>query len=430
MRKTTTILLCTFSAFFAFGQIMEIPYTFHTGYGEIKNRSFGALSFNKHAPESSWGKMVIETKGVPEGFTVNRKDTDILQFVWQNYTNGKISKETIGDFIESWNIDTTSENLTRDFIKCYIHVAIKRTDDSTYLYIVDTNNDLDFSDETIHTAVLNDYKKSNELHSKHSIAFQFESYGNGSIKERAGEILILESDNKQFAEYLVTFPHHCRGTLVHEGRDYPLYFQFSSGHRLQAEHEVNVMHPIDSSSVSKNNLIILGMTGYKVLGTNPSKEVLLLEKTRLDPQTPLPQKEFLAPDIAGIEFSTNDSIRLSDYRGKHVLLYIWGTWCAPCYLTLPKLAALHDSISPDELQIFSAHLNSNIESLPEVIEKNNIQWPQVLNTSCIRDLKKDYALKGVPYSYLISPEGRILEVGIHGKPNLASAIRELMEKEE
>ncbi len=423
MRNTITgLLICLCIS--VFGQRMEVPYTMHNGFGEIKERSFGGLDFRAFDPESVWGKMNIETTGAPEGYSVQRSETDIRQFVWQSYTQGKFSNETMLEFVEGWGIDTTSENLTREFIKCYVHVAIKKENDSTYLYIIDTNNDHDFSDEIIHTAALYDYKKVDSLYREHKHTFRYQYFTNNQVKWREAEILIIENDRKDFMPYLINFPHHAKGEIEHNGVKYPLYFQFAGGNRLQTEDEIEVMHPLDSSMVSKDQFIIIGRTGYKVLGANPSKEVLLLEKVALSAESSIAQKGFMVPEIAGVEFSTGDSIRLSDYRGKYVLLYIWATWCGPCYLTLPKLVALNDSISKDELQIFSAHLHSNSEVLPEVLQKNSIHWPQVLNTTCVSDLEDDFALRGVPYSFLINPEGRIIETGIHHKAKMVVAIRE------
>ena len=427
------IYVFLFLASVAHSQIIELPYTFHNGWGEYEGRSFGGISFGHHPPESRWGKMAIETTGLPEGFSPQRQETDIIQFVWQSYTTGKIDKESFLGFMESWNIDTLSENFTRDYIRCYVHVAIKKENDSTFLYMVDTNNDLDFSDEEIHKAAVIDYKNMDELYRSNVISFTYDAYAGDKLETQEGEILIFEgseADKSHRMYYLFTFPHNCKANLEYNGEEYDLLFQFSGGLRLQSESSVSVEHPVDKTSFSKDQSIIIGNYGFRIKGANPSKKVLLLEKYRLDPNAPLAQKGFFAPEIAGVEFNSGDSLKLSDYRGKHVLLYVWGTWCKPCYGSLPKLAALNDSISEEELQIFSAQFNSNPEALSSIIEEHNIHWPQLLNTQCATNLQADYVKRGVPFSCLISPDGKIVEVNVHVGDDLVGRIRGLMAGED
>lgn len=372
--------------------------------------------------------MALKTKGVPEGFSAQILETNITQFVWQNYTNGKIGKDAIKQFLEAWDFDTLSENLTRDFIRCYVHVAIKKVSDSTYLYIVDTNNDLDFSDEIVKEASVKTSNQLEQLYNENAVTFTYEALAEGNIETRHGEILILESSGefKKHMPLMYSFPHHCISYLSLDGEKHKLNFRFAGGSRLQSENSIEVVHPITKSNIPKGESIIVSNHGFRVIGVNPSKKVLLLEKYRLDPNVPLAQKGFYAPEIAGVEFSSGDSLKLSDLRGKHVLLYVWATWCQPCYGSLPKLAALNDSISKDELQIFSAHFRSNPEALPSIIEEQNIHWPQLLNTQCTTDLQVDYTKRGVPFSCLIDPDGKIVEINVHGGDDLVGRIRALM----
>lgn len=418
-----TILVASFTSF---GQVTELPFTLHNGRGPMKYQSFGGISFSKHNPESSWGKMAIEMANVPDGFHVDIQHTDIFQFVWQNYTNGILPKESLLFFVKSWKMDTTSEYLTRSFVKCYVNVAIKRENDSTYLYIVDRNNNHDFSDDTVRVAALNDYENLDELFEKHAITFDFEYYLNHEVHKETREIVILENPDKSQMTYVVTFPHHGKAFLEHNGQQVPLYFKYSSPFRHSDSSSVVIQHPIDSVGIRTKQFLILDATAYRVIGANRKKQVLLLEKKQLVKDSYFPQIGFLAPEIVGLEFSSGDTLSLSEYNKKYVFLYIWATWCAPCYTTLPKLAVLNDSISADELQIFSVHKRSNPKSLPKVLEEFGIQWPQILHSDCSTDVESDYGLtnSGVPLSMLISPEGRILAMNFHWADNLAQIVRE------
>ena len=275
------LLTCLFFTSMAHGQIIELPYTLHNGWGSFEDPLFMGITMIKSNPDDDSQNWQMPIKGLPDGFVVENISTDVFQLVWQDYTSGKISREKLSGYMNAWELDTLSENLTREFIRCYVHVAFKKENDSTYLYMVDTNNDLDFSDETIRSAVMYDQNRLNDLYDEHVVSFTYDAFTGGEVQSKQGEILIFEADsnNKEFNnDFVYSFPHHGKTTLVHDGTEHELTFLFNSGLLLQAESSVAVQRVADNTYYNLTESITFDTTGYRVVGANPRKEVLLLER--------------------------------------------------------------------------------------------------------------------------------------------------------
>ncbi|MHC4069167.1 MAG: peroxiredoxin family protein [Planctomycetota bacterium] len=98
-------------------------------------------------------------------------------------------------------------------------------------------------------------------------------------------------------------------------------------------------------------------------------------------------------------------LKLSDYRGKNVMLIFWATWCAPCKIELPHLIALRN-ITPQDQLVMLAISNENPKLVKTFAEKNKLNYPVfAANTSAMP--KPFSQIRGIPASFFINPEGKI-----------------------
>jgi peroxiredoxin len=129
-----------------------------------------------------------------------------------------------------------------------------------------------------------------------------------------------------------------------------------------------------------------------------------------------------APDFM-LTTLKGDSIRLSAFKGKYVFIDFWGSWCNPCRKEIPHIKKLHASVSKDSLIILGIARDRE-ESLRSFINNNEINYPNMMATE---EVLNDYGIMGFPTTFLIDPEGVILEKNLRGK-HLTNLIREKMKQ--
>jgi peroxiredoxin len=111
---------------------------------------------------------------------------------------------------------------------------------------------------------------------------------------------------------------------------------------------------------------------------------------------------FTLPDING------KMVSLSDYRGQVVLLNIWATWCAPCVEEMPSLEKLHQELKDEEFVILAGSIDeSGAAVVRPFMKKHKLNFPALIDSAGI--LKDLYQTTGVPESFVIDKQGRILE---------------------
>ncbi len=111
-----------------------------------------------------------------------------------------------------------------------------------------------------------------------------------------------------------------------------------------------------------------------------------------------PVADFSVRDITGAEH------KLSDYRGKDVVVVFWATWCPACNTEIPHLIKLRDTMGPDKLQILAIS-NEPVDLLKEFVDRKQINYVvAVMNSPLPPPLNR---VQGIPASFFIDPEGKL-----------------------
>lgn len=101
--------------------------------------------------------------------------------------------------------------------------------------------------------------------------------------------------------------------------------------------------------------------------------------------------------------------RLSDYRGKWVLVNFWATWCPPCLHELPELDALHKAHQNQDLVVIGIVTNyANRGVVEKFLKTQPLSYPVVLGDK--ESIASIGPLQVLPTSYLYAPNGKQVAV--------------------
>lgn len=97
---------------------------------------------------------------------------------------------------------------------------------------------------------------------------------------------------------------------------------------------------------------------------------------------------------------------LSDYRGKVVIVNFWATWCPPCRFELPSMEKLWQATRDKGVVILAVNLGENEDTIFTFTSDYPVSFPLLMDLDS--SVTKEYSVLGIPTSFVIDPNGRII----------------------
>jgi len=140
----------------------------------------------------------------------------------------------------------------------------------------------------------------------------------------------------------------------------------------------------------------------------------------------------LKTGLVAPDFTLNDQngkpVKLSDFRGKYLLLDFWASWCGPCRAENPNVVKAFNQYKDKNFTILSVSLDEDItkKAWLKAVKDDNLPWTQVRDDVKSKNAVKNlYSVKGIPDNFLISPDGKILTRTLRGE-NLFKKLSEIL----
>jgi len=122
------------------------------------------------------------------------------------------------------------------------------------------------------------------------------------------------------------------------------------------------------------------------------------------------------------------ALKLSDFRGKVVLLDFWATWCGPCVGETPHLKEVHEAFGADQrFAMIGLSLDQDAKAPADYVARNGLKWHQgFLGEWSRTKLPAAYGVRGIPSIFLIGPDGKVLAKSLRG-PAIEAAVSEALD---
>ncbi len=147
---------------------------------------------------------------------------------------------------------------------------------------------------------------------------------------------------------------------------------------------------------------------------------------RSGPAPPPITKSGPAPDFT-LQSLDGNSMRLSDLRGKAVLLNFWATWCSPCKIEMPWFIELQKQYGAQGLQIVGVAMDdSSKEDIAKFAKDMGVNYPVLLGKEEVGDAYG--GVPALPETFFIGRDGKIVDkiIGLKGKAEIEDSIKKAL----
>lgn len=141
-------------------------------------------------------------------------------------------------------------------------------------------------------------------------------------------------------------------------------------------------------------------------GARLGKRIAILKKSAIGE----PMIDFTQPDVNG------KPVRLSDFKGKYVLLDFWASWCGPCRAENPNVLKAYNTYKDKNFTVVGVSLDESGEKWHEAIKEDGMPWIQLSDLKGFRnEVASQYGIQAIPSTFLVSPEGIIIAKDLRGE---------------
>jgi peroxiredoxin len=133
----------------------------------------------------------------------------------------------------------------------------------------------------------------------------------------------------------------------------------------------------------------------------------------------------MAPEIS-LPDTKGNTVTLSSFKGKVVLIDFWASWCGPCRKSNPQVVKLYNKFKGQGFEVFGVSFDEKISAWKRAIKTDRINYSQVIDTKIWEgEVAYKYGIEAIPTTFLLDKEGKIVAIDLEGK-ELEEAVKSLL----
>ena len=385
-----------------------VNFTYKTGYQEAQEEiATGGFFWRPDYEGYPWAEMKNEVKGIPETWTdVLVKDLvmDLDQFRYQSYKAGIIDKDDLDYYFKGELEKTLRRRLSEKFLRCYFYVARGKDETGTTRYLIDSDNDHDFSNNTPVSLLTGEEwdKLSEEERREACVDIRVEVKLNGKVRTLTIPVRFVDWNGRGLG-----WTAFFRGEGTFLGKKFLVFpgsglvFDYATFSYFQG--------PETYESFTEGDLFEAGGDYYRFQGADASTMTIRLEKQPEGGPLLAAQVGYTAPPFQGKEILSGDQRRLEDYRGQYVYLVFWSRTCPWCVKEIPYIDEARRAMKGKNI-VFLGVTQTREEEMKPFMQGQGITLPTILSTP-ENDISGLYHIWGIPHPLLIGPDGTVLAMG-------------------
>lgn len=130
----------------------------------------------------------------------------------------------------------------------------------------------------------------------------------------------------------------------------------------------------------------------------------------------------LAPDFTVQSFADGREVKLSDYRGKIIVLDFWASWCGPCKVSMPHNQEVAAAYKDQDVVVFAVCVWDDRAKAEAWLKENQPNYPDLhwafdpAGRSDDNPARKLYGVGGIPAQFIIGRDGRMVDMIVGYRP--------------
>lgn len=384
------------------------------------------------------GRIPLIYTGVPETieqYVVRSISMQPEQNIWEFYRKNILTKEQFLASQERMGIDTTK--LTDQEFDHLILILTGTHKNGKRVVITDTDNDKDFSNETIfeYEYPLPPEEQRQMDKTIPLVKASVQLFVDGQIIDHDVELHISPYENYRTLTYhtveneiernyhlFASMPFHKRGEVILQDKVYSVFLTTNGVNPVFHEGNTRIfISPADSEPSERDGDIpasvgeVINLDGhdYRIESISTLGESLKLSYLGENPEPSGITEGYNVPRFNAVTLDY-DEFNLSRYPGKFVLIDFWGTWCGPCVRLIPELKKLRAEYKDKDFQLVGVAYDNDPDIVREFTEENQMDWIHIFVDQNRREnnsLVELFRVTSFPTKILIDPSGKILARG-------------------